>query len=348
MVNLNKGFKAEENLRDYFNKAGYFVVRGVPFKYAGYDVTDIDLWLYGRASSVSREIAIVDIKNKKTPQAIERIFWVTGLKEAVGADQAIVATTEGRKEVKEFGKKLDVLVLDRKFLARLNKSNEGLSSRYSDEEFFEKIAEYPYSKLDGDWKGKVLRSKSLLASGLNFDNANSWLSDSRFFAEQGLVAHAHNEIALRCFYLVLSFFVLSVDYLLREILFLEPDERRQAISEGFQYGSSGKEGIEKKIDMSLSLVERFYESGSSVANQIKHRVKHEFDSLETYILGDFFSKSEVFRSLLAVAKELEEMSMSREFIHISNASVRVKSLIGCLFDYWGIARSSLVQRKFDI
>ncbi|VCV83952.1 hypothetical protein BANRA_01843 [Escherichia coli] len=82
----------EELLRDYFMQAGYYVVRGVPFVYEGFDITDIDLWLYSRTSSISREITIVDIKIKT--QAIERIFWTKGLAEAVGAGNAIVASTE--------------------------------------------------------------------------------------------------------------------------------------------------------------------------------------------------------------------------------------------------------------
>ena len=50
---LDKGYKMEELLRNYFLQAGYYVIRGVPFVYEGFDVTDIDVWLYGRASSVS-------------------------------------------------------------------------------------------------------------------------------------------------------------------------------------------------------------------------------------------------------------------------------------------------------
>ena len=98
---LLKGPRMEELLRSYFLKAGYYVVRGVPFIYEGFDVTDIDLWLYSRTSSVSREITLVDAKNKKTPQAIERIFWVQGLRIATKATNAVVATTEKRQEVKE-------------------------------------------------------------------------------------------------------------------------------------------------------------------------------------------------------------------------------------------------------
>ncbi len=82
---INKGYRMEESLRSYFLKTGYYVVRDVPFVYGGFDITDIDLWLYGRASSVSREITIVDAKNRRTPQAMERIFWVQGLRQATNA-----------------------------------------------------------------------------------------------------------------------------------------------------------------------------------------------------------------------------------------------------------------------
>ena len=44
--NWSKGSALEEILKDYFLRAGYFVVRGVPYRVEGTDLTDIDLWLY--------------------------------------------------------------------------------------------------------------------------------------------------------------------------------------------------------------------------------------------------------------------------------------------------------------
>ena len=35
MAELTKGFQAEENLRMYFLQNGYYVARGIPFKYKG-------------------------------------------------------------------------------------------------------------------------------------------------------------------------------------------------------------------------------------------------------------------------------------------------------------------------
>ena len=60
-INLKKGELAEEKLRLYFKSLGFFVVRSIECKYQGYDVTDIDLWLYSRPSPISRERTNVDI-----------------------------------------------------------------------------------------------------------------------------------------------------------------------------------------------------------------------------------------------------------------------------------------------
>ena len=119
---LLKGPAAEEALRNYFLSIGYFVARGCKFGFQGFDVTDVDLWLYGRTSPLSRERANVDIKNKKTPQALERIFWAKGLQATLGFDACIVATTDTRPDVRDFGLQHQVKVLDGRFLGRLTKS----------------------------------------------------------------------------------------------------------------------------------------------------------------------------------------------------------------------------------
>ncbi|TOP64893.1 hypothetical protein, partial [Vibrio parahaemolyticus] len=238
---LGKGFEMEEHLRNYFNQAGYYVVRGVPFNYEGFDVTDIDLWLYSRASPTARNVTIVDVKNKKTPQAIERIFWVKGLSEAVGAENAIVATTDRREAVKDFGRQLGILVLDGIFLSKLSKKTTH-SPRLSDEEFISNIEMYSLGKLDGDWKGQILLSKTLLSKGLNFDTCNKWLDVAEFFAQQTVVHTTHSVTAYRCFTYVLSLFSVGIDYIMRELSFLDQNERKEKLAEGFTYGSMGKEG----------------------------------------------------------------------------------------------------------
>lgn len=334
----NKGHKMEEFLRNYFLKAGYYVTRGVPFVYEGFDITDIDLWLYGRASSVSREITIVDSKNKKTPQAIERIFWVQGLKQASKATNAVVATTDKRPEVKDFGKDLGVLVLDGFFLAKLAKSGEPNAQRLSEEEFVSKITDYSLGKLDGDWKGRFFLCKSLLSRGLSFDNCNEWLSHAKFFVEQAITKPTQKETAMRCFYLICSFIAIAVDYSLKELSFLEQNEKISTMNDGFTYGSRGSSGMKKVLSVAMGLVEQHAVNGASISQQVRSSVEHQLSSLNTAILGEYFAKIDVAKTLFTVAKELESLSMQRVFLSHESASIETRAMLSCMLDYWGVDR----------
>ncbi|AYV15189.1 hypothetical protein EEY24_21355 [Shewanella algae] len=344
MVNkISKGFEMEEQLRNYFIQSGYFVVRGVPFVYEGFDVTDIDLWLYSRESSLTRSITIVDVKNKKTPQAIERIFWAKGLAKAVKANKVIVATTDKRKEVKDFGSDLDVLVLDGTFLSKLTKSEGFLRNRFSDEEFIDEIEKYSLVKLDGDWKGQIVKCKSLLAKEIGFDACNQWLEVSRFFAEQILTKPSQLEVAIRCFYYSLSLFCIGVDFILKELSFLDHDDRVGKLVEGFTFGSKGREGVTKMLSLSLSLVEQFAPEGKAISSQVRTKVMADFDSLPTNILGEYFSKADVGKITFSSAKELENLAMSRQFKTHSESSIELRGIIGCLLDCWGINRKAFSE-----
>jgi hypothetical protein len=334
----NKGHKMEETLRNYFLKAGYYVVRGVPFVYEGFNVTDIDLWMYGRASSVSREITIVDIKNKKTPQAIERIFWVQGLRQAISATSAIVATTDSRQAVKDFGKELGISVLDGTFLSKLTPNYDPGAERLLEEDFIALINEYNLGKLDGDWKGRVISCKSLLSKKLSFDSCNEWMSQAHFFAEQSITKPKQREIALRCLYLIVSFIAIAIDFTLKELSFLDMPERITMIKDGFTYGSKGSSGMKKVINVAMGLVEQYATDGAVISNQVRSNINNQLSSLNTIILGEYFSKTEVSKNLFSIAKELEHLSMARTFSSHSTASIELRSLLFCLLDYWGIDR----------
>jgi hypothetical protein len=332
---VSKGSSMEELLRIYFLYAGYYVVRGVPFVYEGFDVTDIDLWLYGRPSSVSREISIVDIKNKKTPQAIERIFWIQGLKQAIKANNAIVATTDKRQEVKDFGKDMGVFVLDGSFLNRLqSRFGENLKSRLTDEEFNLKIDGYELEKIDGDWKRRIYRAKSLFSRGLSFDNCNAWLEQGKFFAEQAITKPQQREISLRCLYLICSFIAIAIDFILKELSFLEQAEKTILITDGFTYGSSAR----KLVDMSMRLIEQYASDGRTISNQVRTGINRQLSELPTNILGEYFSRNDVTKSIFNVAKEFEKLAMEREFSTHSAASIDLRGVLACLLDYWSIDR----------
>jgi hypothetical protein len=338
-----KGEHMEELLRNYFLKAGYYVARGVPFNYEGFDVTDLDLWIYGRTSSVSREIAIVDIKNKKTPQAIERIFWVKGLQSAVQATNALVATTDKRIEVKDFGKEQGVLVLDGHFISRLSKSENVLNSRLSEEDLYAEIEKYTLGKIDGDWKGRIIESKSLLAKGLGFDSCNMWLEHGRYFAEQVITKPPHRELAYRLCFLISSYIAVSIDYMLRELSFSEEHDKEEKLNNGFRYGNRGIKGTNSIVSASLALVEQFADNGSAISNQVRTNLDSELSKMPTNILSEYFSKSDVGKSLFNTSKVLENLAMAKNFTPHTSSTTEARGLIGCLLDYWELDRKAFTS-----
>lgn len=339
----NKGYLMEEDLRNYFLKSGYYVVRGVPVKYDGFDVTDIDLWLYARTSSLSREIAIVDIKNKKTPQAIERIFWVYGLKTVVNADHAIVATTERRTSIKEFGKKLNILVLDGNFLSKLHRNTQVPNPRLTEEDFYSQLSDYELAKVDGDWKGAIDDAKSCLAKGLSFDTCNELISIANFFANCILTRPSRVRLATRCFYVVCSYIAICLDYVQKEYSFLEPHERQAFVMQGFSFGSMGESGLDKMLQVSMGLVKQFVPDGAATANRLQTNIKLSLNEMRTGILAEYFSSNSVCKSLFFTGKELELRAKASDGIELEPMSVEAKSLIACFCDFWNIERKPFLD-----
>jgi len=264
-----KGPAAEEMLRNYFLSIGYFVIRGCKFKFGRFDVTDIDLWLYGRSSVLSRERWNVDIKNKKTPQALERIFWAKGLQSVLGLDGCIVATNDTRPDVREFGFQHQVKVLDGRFMSRLTKSGRSHMQRITEEQLFNQIEQASLGKLGGDWKGRYESSKSRVLISLTFDGCNAWLDDIEYFLQQLLSSAATNYSAWRMVYITCAYFIVSVDFILREYVTAEQDQRLIVLNSGFRYGSAGKSFTDKVGRMAAELVSSIV-SQSEVTKTIEH------------------------------------------------------------------------------
>src|SRR3546814_17676668 len=121
-----KGENLEELVRAFFSRQGYFCLRGVTFSFEGESATDIDVWLYGKQGASIRTRAVVDVKNKKSPKAFERILWVRGMQLAIGCDRALVATTETDPRIARFARDQRVALISRAFLSRLDGSDESL------------------------------------------------------------------------------------------------------------------------------------------------------------------------------------------------------------------------------
>lgn len=341
---LTKGYATEEILRNYFNGMGFYVARGVKYKYHNFDVTDIDLLLYGKSSPLNRERINVDIKNKKTPQAIERIFWAKGLQQILKLDDCIVVTSENRSDVMDFGLKHNIRVLDGKFLDRLSKSNKSASERLTEEAFSKLVEEASNGKIGGDWKGKLEVAKSRLLEHLSFDGCNAYLNDIKYFLHcvSELQDKSKEAAALwRAIYATTSYFLLSLDYLLKDHQTSDQEQRKRFLDSGFRYGTSGKAFTERMGSMASALAGSVMPN-MGVSQEIERELKRLSESVRSEILSEHFSKANVNNALFECAREYEFFAYEKEVFPPSNLSSLSQAALAILCDFNELDRKKII------
>lgn len=338
---INKGAAMEENLRRYFLNLGYYVLRGVKFQYHDFDVTDVDLWLYTKTSALARQRTCVDIKNKKTPQALERIFWAKGLKETLGLDDCIVATTDTRPDVREFGLSHQVAVLDGPFIARLESGTKTHVNRLSEEDFIDLAARGSLGKMGGDWKGRYEEAKSRVLTDLRFDGCNAFINDIQYFLEQRIILNDKEPACLRLAYSVISMLLIAVDFVLKDHSTIDNELRFKLLCEGFRYGDSGKDYATRLTRLAAGLTE-IAGIAPGVGNTVVHALNKQANEIPAEGLADFFSRATVQTSLFAMAIEFELAAFSPDLQQPSNLSSAAQSVLGVLSDFLGLDRKRVI------
>jgi hypothetical protein len=338
---MSKGAAMEERLRRYFLSLGYYVLRGVKFRYNSMDVTDIDLWLYAKPSAFARQRTNVDIKNKRTPQAIERIFWAKGVKETLALDDCMVATTDSRPDVRAFGLSHQVAVLDGPFLARLESSSKTHIDRLTEEEFLDQIDVGSLGRIGGNWKGRYEEAKSRVLTNLRFDGCNTYINDIHYFLEQHVQFAESRSISLRLVYAVTSMFLVAVDFVLNEHFALDGKHRFHLLCEGFRYGDSGKDYATRFSHLAASLTPQVGIAPVS-ASAVVDELARQANAIPAEALAGFFSKFSVQGSLFTTAIEFETAAFAPEAPAPSSLTANAQGVLGVIADFLGIDRKGVL------
>lgn len=340
-VRGGKGHEMEERLRAYFLSLGYYVLRSVKFTYNRFDVTDVDLWLYLRPTPVSRERCNVDIKNKKTPQALERIFWAKGVQRVLGLERCLVTTTDARPDVAAFGLAHGVTVLDGAFLARLEKSARSATARLTEEQFLKLVDRASLGKVGGDWRGGYERSKARVLSSLDFDGANQWLREIGMLLDVHLSGPVDGDAALRLMYANTGMLLVAVDFLMQGCLSMDLEQRRRYLTDGFRYGNSGKASAENIVRVASRLASAV--TGRPATMEIVDReLQQQFCDIRAEVLGDFFARAGAQGAMIEAARELEAAAYSMEPPVPGDLSVPAQAVIGTLCDHLGRDRKQIL------
>lgn len=344
MVSGGKGPDMEERLRAYFLSLGYYVLRGVKFTYNKFDVTDVDLWLYLRPTPISRERCNVDIKNKRTPQALERIFWAKGIQRVLGLERCVVATTDARPDVAAFGLAHEVTVLDGTFLARLEKSSRSETDRLTEEQFLELIDRASLGKVGGDWRGGYERSKARVLSNLDFDGANQWLREIGELLDTHLSGPVDGDAALRLMYANVGMLLVAIDFLMQGCLSMDSEQRRTYLTDGFRYGNSGKSAAEGIVRVASRLVSAATAQGASM-DVVQRELQQQFSSVRAEVLGEFFAKAGAQSATIGAAREFESAAYSVQPPLPGELSVTAQAVMGTLSDHFVRDRKKVLAVK---
>jgi len=328
---LNKGLRSEEALRLYFLELGYYVVRGVRLYSQNDSVTDIDLWLYNRVSPIVRHKTNVDLKNRSKPKAMERIIWAKGVQQILRLDSCVVATTSSQDIVKEFGDKHDVIVLDGNFLKKIIGRFKGDTSRLSEEEFLSCIQSDKNDNRGKEWVESYHVSKSILLRDADFNACNFLLGDLQHCVTNYLSLGQRQMASLRLTYLVLSYLLILLDCVLKDMIFLEKTQRREILANGLRFGDNGKETLDK---LQQVIGKDYYNTLSSKAKD-----------LPTEIIAEHVSNAEVYSCLFDVAKKLEALAYSRSLICPDKLESQLQSIVAVFLDYFKINRRKFFDGK---
>lgn len=340
---LAKGAGLEESARAYFSRQGFVAIRSVSIQFEDEEVTDVDVWLYGRQGAGIRTRGLVDVKDKKSPKAFERVLWVRGMQLALGCDRAFVATTDASPKVVRFAQQQKVALLPASFIRR---SVENQLDRLSLEELVTNIQQFSSHKQDGDWLKQIAAAKSALVSLAPYPAFNKAMSAFRFFAERAATRPQHREQALRGAYFAASLASMALDAASERLAFEETAVRYRLLYEGVTYGDVGDGRVKSSIHTVLNVIARGVNNGKVIARQTSDAIDEMFASLRAEIIAEFFSKGENLQILFPVARELEGRAHARSRSDMTALSVEAKSVLGVFADFVGAKRTALFSADF--
>lgn len=342
-----KGAVLEEVLRAYFLRAGFFVIRGVPFHFADEDLTDVDLWLYERPTGTSRRIQICDIKYKQRPKAVERIFWTRGLAGALEVDGAYVATTDKRKSLRSVAEKLDLQLIDGTDLQRIQNSQTILyANRIGDEQLIQELR-----AVDKDFRNKELQEAridilSALSEGFGAPSAVRALEGFGRLAASAVSYHPDSKAARaagRLAYLAAAITCESLDYVSVGAAFRTMDERRELILNAVRLGALSSEEGQQTLKLAIALVEKYAPGGKGTASSVEVGLKKDLERIPAEIVADQAVKLLKSDQLFFSGRELEMASYHVSLPPFDSLSISTKSMLGALLDYARVDRERFAK-----
>ena len=341
-----KGLQTEELVRAYFLRAGFFVMRGIKLRHDGFELTDIDMWVYERSATLARRRTIIDIKDKKTPQAAERLFFVKGVASVISVEGAGVATTDNRPMLRELARKHGVLWIDGADLQRL-KDSDALSGlgRLTEEEFNGEIA-----NIDNSRNGRVLRDKieevkSAVGTRFGPSCANTALDGFQMFARDAVNAHPASAAARgtgRLAYLAAAIAAAAFDFASADTALRPSAERVRHMTDAIRYGAD-TEGALANLRWTEVAIREYLPNGAGLAQVVREKFTAELKAVPAEGLAEIVIKLSNSDKLFVIAKSLEKFAYASNLVSFDHLDADTKGFLGALLDFADVSRTKFAQ-----
>lgn len=341
-----KGLITEEIVRRYFLRAGFFVLRGVPVKFQGVDLTDVDIWIYERSATLARRITVIDCKDRKLAKASERLFFIRGLASFLRVEGAGVVTTDDRPILRQIAKFGKVLWIDASDLAGLKASPElaGMD-RISEEEFYSLMDD-----VDRQRQSKLLRNsyvalKGSVAEKFGVNCGNPAIDMVGTYGREAISAHPNSASALvfgRLTYLAAGIACAAYDYASAEWALRPRAERLLNVTDALRYGAD-KDSTIQRIRTAEAAIRDYVPNGNAAVKAIKEQMQKDLDKIPAEGLAETVVKMATSHELFDAAKELEVSAFRSNVPTFDQLSPTAKSALGALLDFANIERAKFAS-----
>lgn len=336
-----KGFVTEELLREYFLRAGFFVIRGAKLQYGELELTDVDLWIYERSATLARRRTIIDVKDKHRPQAAERLFFVSGLGKIIGVEGVGVATTDRNPKLRELARKHKVLWIDGDDLKRFKATDKLLQGgRLTDEDFHAIV-----DGLDKKRGGRIYRTqmdgiKSAVVDRFGAASANLALNAFQTFSNEAIKSYPKSDAAealTRLSFFAAALAAASLDFSSADSALRPLAERNKHMASAIRFGENVK-GVYDKLDWTEMALREHVENGASIARQIKSGFARDQKQIPAEDFAEVVVRLSHTNSLFDIARTLEHAAYCVNNVSFDVLPIDAKSFMGALLDFSQIDR----------
>lgn len=341
-VVTDKGGRAEEGLAAHFRSMGFFALRGLPFRHDEEDITDVDVWLYERGAGAERRRFIVDSKNKARPKLVERLFWTSGARDALGVDGAYVASAGIREATRRLAKRLRISVVDLQTVAI---DEAAVSQRLTREELSKLVGETDRNRDSKKWRTHLHDTLAALLTTFGGSSANVGLRSAGYFADQVLTtasASSASQLATRAFYLSVSAAAIGLDYVVAQAAYQATDRQQQEIEDAVRYGSDHAE-TKRRLDLALQVARQYLPNGAAQANQLREKIASDTEAFLGDVIAEVALKMGSSGSLFDAARDLEMAAHLRYLPTYSSLSTDARSFCGAVMDFFELDRAQLAE-----